>query len=57
MAQQTRYIYATAANGMEVRIPAEKYPEWQKAQEEIRAGKRKADPQTAQQLRSLMVKR
>ena len=51
-----KYVYATAANGMEVRIPADKFPEWQKAQEEIKSGKRKASPQTAQQLRSLMEK-
>lgn len=52
----TKYIYAEAANGLMVRIPLDKYPAWQKAQEEIKAGKRKADPQTAQQLRSLMEK-
>ena len=51
-----KYVYATAANGLEVRIPLDKYPAWQKAQEEIKAGKRKANPQTAQQLRSLMEK-
>ena len=51
------YIYATAANGLEVRIPADRFDEWQKAQEEIKAGKRKASPQTVEQLRSLMEKK
>lgn len=36
---EKKYIYAKAANGMTVRIPAEKYPAWKKVQDEIRAGK------------------
>lgn len=51
------YIYATAANGLEVRIPADRYPQWKQAQDEIRAGKRKPQQQTAEQLRSLMAKK
>lgn len=55
--EKKTYIYATAANGLEVRIPADKYPQWKKAQDEIRAGKRKSNQQTAEQLRSLMGKK
>lgn len=36
---EKQYIYATAANGITVRIPAEKYEAWKKAQDEIRAGR------------------
>jgi hypothetical protein len=35
-----------AANGMVVSIPEDKLAEWQKAQDEIRAGKRPAHAQT-----------
>ena len=52
-----KYIYATAANGLEVRIPADKYPQWKKAQDEIRAGKQNGKSQTVEQLRSLMEKK
>ena len=52
-----QYIYATAANGLEVRIPADRYPAWKKAQDELRAGTRKAEAQTVKQLRSLMRKK
>ena len=52
-----KYIYATAANGLVVRIPADKYPQWKRAQDELRAGKRRSDPQTVMQLRSLLEKR
>ena len=51
------YIYATAANGLEVRIPLEKYPAWKKAQEDLKAGKSPVSQQTRKQLRSLMGKR
>ena len=54
---EKKYIYATAANGLEVRIPEDKYPQWKKAQDELRAGKRKADPLTAERLRSLMERK
>lgn len=54
---EKKYIYATAANGMEVRIPADRYEQWRKAQDEIRAGSRKSEAQTAEQLRSLMEKK
>jgi hypothetical protein len=27
------YVYAVAANGLEVRIPKDKYPEWKAAEE------------------------
>ena len=33
-----KFIYATAANGMTVRIPEEQFEAWQKTQDEIRAG-------------------
>lgn len=57
MAQKKgKFIYATAANGLTVRIPAENFDRWQKAQDEIRAGKSQADRQTVERLRSLMEK-
>lgn len=40
-----RYLME-AANGMLVSIPEDKLAEWQKAQDEIRAGKRPAHAQT-----------
>ena len=54
------YVYATAANGMEVRIPADRYPQWKAAQDKLRAeGKTgiQIDPETAKQLRSHMKKK
>ena len=60
MAQRTRkqgYVYATGANGMTARIPADKLAQWQKAQEELKSGKRQVQPQTAAHLRSLMEKK
>lgn len=56
MAEKT-YIYAEAANGMTVRIPEDKYPQWKKTQDEIRAGTYKRDPRMVEQLRSLMEKK
>ena len=53
MAEQS-FIYATAANGLTVRIPADRYESWKKTQDEIRAGTYKDDPQTVKQLASLM---
>ncbi len=54
--EETQYIYAKAANGLTVRIPANKYQDWQKAQDEIRAGKRKANPEMVKSLRAMMEK-
>lgn len=54
---EKQYIYATAANGLEVRIPADKYPQWRKAQEELKSGARKEEPQMVKRLASLMAKR
>ena len=54
---QKKFIYATAANGLTVRVPAERYEQWKKAQEELKAGKSKADPQMVKQLASLMGKK
>ena len=51
------YIYTTAANGLTVRIPADRYPQWKEKQDEIRAGKSKVDPQMTERLRSLMERR
>lgn len=34
------YIYATAANGIEVRIPADRYEQWKAAQDLIRKGQK-----------------
>ena len=54
---EKKFICATAANGLTVRIPAERYPQWKKAQDEIRAGTRKTSVQTEKQLRSLMTRK
>ena len=54
MKVEKAYVYATAANGMEVRIPKDKYPEWKAAQDKLRAGERLPESQTAKQLASLM---
>ena len=32
------YVYDKAANGMTVRIPADKYPQWKLQQEKLKAG-------------------
>lgn len=47
-----KVFYLEAANGMMVRVPEEKYASWKKAQDEIRAGKRGADPQIERSLRA-----
>ena len=52
-----KFVYATAANGVTVRIPASRYKNWKAEQDKIRAGTSKADPQMQGQLRSLMGKR
>ncbi len=54
--QQSRegYVYVTGASGLTARIPEDRLERWQRSQEEIRSGKRKADPQTVERLRSLM---
>ncbi len=49
-----QFIYDTAANGLTVRIPADKYEVWRAEQDKIRAGTSQADPQTVARLRSLM---
>ena len=55
MKAEKTYVYATAANGLEVRIPKDKYPEWKAAQDKLRAGEKSADSsQIAKQLASLM---
>lgn len=52
---QRSYIYATAANGINVRIPAEKYDEWKEEQDNIRRGKKvETDPETVERLAALM---
>ena len=48
------YIYVTAANGMEVRIPESRYPEWKAAQDKLRRGEKLPESQTKTQLASLM---
>jgi hypothetical protein len=49
-------IYATAANGMTVRIPADKYPQWKATQDKIKAGEKvEPDPEIVKRLRSLMT--
>ena len=52
--KQTAYVYATAANGLEVRIPRDKYSQWKAAQDRIRAGEKVDVSQTAKRLASLM---
>lgn len=54
MAEEKQYIYAEAANGLTVRIPADRYDSWKKTQDSTRAGTYKRDPQMLEQLRSLM---
>ncbi len=49
-----KFIYDTAANGLTVRIPADRYEAWKAEQDKIRAGTSKADPRTVARLRSLM---
>lgn len=56
MAKQ-QFIYATAANGLEVRIPADKYPQWKAEQDKIRSGQSKEDQRMVKQLASLMAKK
>ena len=49
------YIYATAANGLEVRIPADRYPQWKAAQDRIRQGQTdNSTADTAKRLAELM---
>lgn len=55
--KEVQYVYAEAANGLTVRIPTNKYEDWQKAQGEIRAGKRKANPEMVKSLRAMMEKK
>lgn len=55
--RQGKFIYATAANGLTVRIPAEQYGSWKAEQDKIRAGTSKADPRMVEQLRSFMEKK
>ena len=50
MAEKKKYLYVEAANGLTVRIPAEKYTQWKKAQE--KGGE--ADLQTVKQIRAYM---
>ncbi len=52
---QRAYVYATAANGINVRIPADKYDEWKKEQDRIRRGEKvETDPETVERLAALM---
>lgn len=55
--QERKYIYATAANGLEVRIPVENFEAWSREQDKIRAGNSKAQAQTVERLRSLMAQK
>ena len=52
--QQRKFVYATAANGLTVRIPADQYKNWKAEQDKIRAGTSKPNPQMLEQLRSRM---
>lgn len=47
------YFYLEAANGMMVRVPESKLESWQKAQDEIRNGTYKADPEEIQRIMDL----
>ena len=48
------YYYLKAANGMTVRVPEDKVVQWQKAQDEIKAGTRKPDPKFQAELKKRM---
>lgn len=49
------YVYAEAANGLMVRIPKDKYPQWKETQDRIRAGEKiEPNPEIVARLRSLI---
>ena len=48
------YVYVTAANGLEVRIPKDKYPEWKAAQDKLKAGEKIPETETSKQIAKLM---
>lgn len=52
--QPKAYIYVEAANGMTVRIPADKYDDWKAAQERIKRGEKVADTEMVKKLTALM---
>ena len=52
---QKAYLYVEAANGLMVRIPKDRYPEWKAAQDRIRNGEKvEVDQQMVKRLVSLM---
>ena len=52
---EKKYIYATAANGMTVRVPADRFEEWKQAQEKIRTGQPVDTKETQEQLLRLLL--
>lgn len=53
--EQQAYVYDTAANGIEVRIPLDQYENWKAAQDRIRRGEKSVvNPETVKQLAALM---
>ena len=53
---QTTYLLE-AANGMLVRVPADKLGAWRKAQDEVRAGRFKPDQRLSQQIAAALKQR
>ena len=52
------YVYAESANGLMVRIPKDRYPQWKATQDRIKAGENvEPDPEIVRQLCSLMENR
>ena len=52
---QKAYLYVEAANGLMVRIPKDRYPEWKAAQDRQRAGEKPDVSQTAKELASIIL--
>lgn len=53
---QEKVYYAKAANGMMVRVPASKYENWKRVQDQIRAGTYKPDEERAKRLADSILK-
>lgn len=56
--EEKGYLYAEAANGLMVRVPEDRYEDWKKEQDEIRAEeerKRQRKRQHAEELREAML--
>ena len=51
------YVYATAANGLTVRIPKDKYPQWKEAQSKLTPEQIAADKAAIAQLKAKLGKK